>query len=99
MLPTQAEQEFFTDITYIKIEDGHAYLALVTDLYSKKIMGYSLADNKKVPIVQDALKMAMKSYIHNRKSIIHHSDRGTQYCCDKYATFAKKNGFIMSTTE
>lgn len=99
MLPTQAEQVFVTDITYIKIEDDHAYLALVTDLYSKKIMGYSLADNMKVPMVQKALKMAIKNCIHNRKSIIHHSDRGIQYCCDKYAEFAKKCGFVMSTTE
>jgi putative transposase len=99
ILPTMAEQVFVTDITYIKIKDEHAYLALVTDLYSKKIMGYSLADNMKVPMVQDALKMAMKNCIHKRDTIIHHSDRGIQYCCDKYANFAKSKGFIMSTTE
>lgn len=99
ILPTQAEQVFVTDITYIKIEDDHAYLALVTDLYSKKIMGFCLADNMKVPMVQEALKMALKNCVHNRKTIIHHSDRGIQYCCDKYTDFAKKNGFIMSTTE
>ena len=99
MLPTKAEQVFVTDITYIKIEDDHAYLALVTDLYSKKIMGYCLADNMKVPMVQDALKMALKNCIHKRKSIIHHSDRGIQYCCDKYANFARENKFVMSTTE
>lgn len=99
MLPTKAEQVFVTDITYIKIEDDHAYLALVTDLYSKKIMGYSLADNMKVPMVQDALKMALKNCIHHRKSIIHHSDRGIQYCCDKYANFARDNHFVLSTTE
>jgi putative transposase len=99
MLPTKAEQVFVTDITYIKIEDDHAYLALVTDLYSKKIMGYSLTDNMKVPMLQEALKMAMKNCIHKRKSIIHHSDRGIQYCCDKYANFARDNKFVMSTTE
>lgn len=99
MLPTKAEQVFVTDITYIKIEDDHAYLALVTDLYSKKIMGYCLADNMKVPMVQQALKMAMKTCVYNRKSIIHHSDRGIQYCCDKYANFAKHHHFVMSTTE
>jgi putative transposase len=99
MLPTKAEQVFVTDITYIKIEDDHAYLALVTDLYSKKIMGYCLADNMKVPMVQDALKMALKNCMHKRESIIHHSDRGIQYCCDKYANFAKGKGFILSTTE
>ncbi|MEO5966968.1 MAG: DDE-type integrase/transposase/recombinase [Ferruginibacter sp.] len=99
MLPTKAEQVFVTDITYIKIEDDYAYLALVTDLYSKKIMGYCLADNMKVPMVQEALKMALRNCIHNRKTIIHHSDRGIQYCCPKYSNFAKNKGFIMSTTE
>ena len=45
MLPTKSEQVFVTDITYIKLEGRHAYLALVTDLYSKKVMGYKLDDN------------------------------------------------------
>lgn len=99
LFPSRAEQVFVTDITYIKIEEDHAYLALVTDLYSKKIMGYCLADNMKVPMVQEALKMAIKNCVHNRKSIIHHSDRGIQYCCDKYAKFAKANKFVLSTTE
>mgnify|MGYP001788487255 FL=1 len=53
----------------------------------------------KVPMVQEALKMAMKNCIHNRKSIIHHSDRGIQYCCDKYANFGRDNKFVMRTTE
>lgn len=99
ILPTRAEQAFVTDITYIKIDDDHAYLALVTDLYSKKIMGYSVADNMKVPMVKQALNMAIKNCIHSRESIIHHSDRGIQYCCDIYANYAKSKGFIMSTTE
>jgi transposase InsO family protein len=99
ILPTKAEQALVTDITYIKIQEDHAYLALVTDLYSKKIMGYSLADNMKVPMVKEALKMAIKNCIHKRETIIHHSDRGIQYCCDTYANFAKSQGFIMSTTE
>ena len=99
ILPTRSEQVFVTDITYIKIEDDHAYLSLVTDLYSKKIMGYCLSDNMKVPMVQEALKMALNNCVHKRKTIIHHSDRGIQYCCDKYANYAKNKGFIMSTTE
>lgn len=61
ILPTKAEQALVRDITYIKIQEDHAYLALVTDLYSKKIMGYSLADNIKVPMVKEALKMAIKN--------------------------------------
>ena len=99
LTPTHSEQVFVNDITYIKIEDKHAYLALVTDLYSKKIMGYKLDDNMKVGLVKEALTMAVKNCEHNRQSIIHHSDRGIQYCCPDYSEFAKSKGMILSTTE
>lgn len=99
MLPTKAEQVFVTDISYIRIEEDHGYIALVTDLYSKKIMGYSVADNMKVPMVKAALNMALKNCVYKRESIIHHSDRGVQYCCPQYANYANFKGFKMSTTE
>ncbi len=96
---THSEQVFVTDITYIKTDDCHAYLALVTDAYSKKIMGWSLEDNMKVGMVKDALTMAYKQTIFNHENIIHHSDRGKQYCCPDYTEFAGKKGFVMSTTQ
>jgi putative transposase len=96
---TNAEQVLVTDITYIKVDGGHAYLALVTDAYSKKIMGWKLDDNMRVSLVKEALQMAHKNLIHNHKNVIHHSDRGIQYCCPDYANFAKKKGFILSTTQ
>jgi transposase InsO family protein len=99
MLPTHAEQVFVCDITYLKLDDGYAYLALVTDLYSKKIMGYKLDDNMKVGMVKEALTMALKNRRYSHKKIIHHSDRGMQYCCPDYSEFAGKRGFILSTTE
>lgn len=99
LIPTHSEQVFVTDITYIKLEDKHAYLALVTDLYSKKIMGYKLEDNMKVGMVKDALTMAIKNCEHNRTTIIHHSDRGIQYCCPDYSNFATERGMVLSTTE
>ena len=58
LIITHSEQVFVNDITYIKLQDKYAYLALVTDLYSKKIMGYKLDDNMKVGLVKDALEMA-----------------------------------------
>ncbi len=79
LFPTRAEQVLVSDITYIRIENDWAYLALVTDLYSKKIMGYCIADNMKTPMVLQALKMALKNCVHNRKNMTHHSDRGIQY--------------------
>ena len=96
---THAEQVFVTDITYIKTDECHAYLALVTDAYSKKIMGWCLEENMKVGMVKNALTMAYKNTIFNHKSIIHHSDRGKQYCCPDYTEFAAKKGFVMSTTQ
>ena len=57
--PTHAEQVWVSDITYLKLEDGYAYLALVTDLYSKKVMGYKLDSNMKVGMVKHALAMAL----------------------------------------
>lgn len=100
LTPTHAEQVFVSDITYIKLQDKHAYLALVTDLYSKKIMGCKLDDNMRVTLCKDALAMALKNCIHNRKGIIHHSDRGLQYCCPDYTKYAHEdNGMQLSTTE
>ncbi len=99
LLPTHAEQVFVSDITYIKLNEGYAYLALVTDLYSKKIMGYKLGDNMKVGMVKEALKMAMEKRSYKHKEVIHHSDRGLQYCCPDYSEFAQGNGFVLSTTE
>jgi transposase InsO family protein len=97
--PTHAEQVWVCDITYIKLEEDYAYLALVTDLYSKKIMGYKLDSNMKVGMVKEALKMALKNRRHSHSNIIHHSDRRIQYCCPDYSEFAEGQGMILSTTE
>lgn len=96
---THCEQALVADITYIKTDQGHAYLSLVTDAYSKKIMGYALEDNMKVEMVKNALKMAHKNLVFKHKEIIHHSDRGIQYCCPDYSELAEKLGFVLSTTQ
>ena len=96
---THSEEAFGADITYIKTDQGHAYLALIIDLYSRKIMGYALHDNMKVSLVKEALEMAYRNCIFNHKNIIHHSDRGLQYCCPDYSKFAEDKGFILSTTQ
>lgn len=94
-----SEQALVTDITYIKTDQGHAYLALATDPYSKKIMGYAIEDNMKVEMVKNALKMAYKNRMFKTEKIIHHSDRGIQYCCPDYSSFAENLGFTLSTTQ
>ncbi len=96
---THAEQAVATDITYIRLAGGFAYLALVTDLYSKKILGYKLDNNMRVDLVKDALKMAVANRVYAHQKVIHHSDRGIQYCCPDYTKFAESNGMVLSTTE
>ncbi|WP_237340646.1 IS3 family transposase [Wenyingzhuangia fucanilytica] len=98
-VPTRAEQVWVTDITYIKTDKGHAYLALVTDAYSKQIMGYKIDNNMKTELCLDALKMAIKNRKYPNQKLIHHSDRGLQYCNPTYTKFAEDNGIIMSMTE
>ena len=98
-VPNRPEQLWVSDITYIKTENGHNYLALVTDAYSKQIMGYKLDNHMKTSLCTDALAMAIKNRKYPGKQLIHHSDRGFQYCNPKYTTFAEENGIKMSMTE
>jgi len=98
-IPTRPEQLWVSDITYIKTENGHNYLAIVTDAYSKQIMGYNLDNHMKTSLCKDALAMAIKNRKYPNKKLIHHSDRGFQYCNPKYTQFAENNGIMMSMTE
>ena len=93
------EQVWVSDITYIKTKQGHNYLHLVTDAYSKKIMGYNLSDNLKVESTLKALKMAIKNRKFPKKSLIHHSDRGFQYCADAYTEYLENNYITICMTE
>lgn len=99
LTPTHAEQVWVSDITYLKLQKGHAYLALVTDMYSKKIMGYKLDTNMRAALVKQALQMALKNRLYKHRNIIHHSDRGIQYCCPEFTEFAENNGLNLSTTQ
>jgi putative transposase len=98
-IPNRPEQLWVSDITYIKTENGHNYLALVTDAYSKQIMGYKLDNHMKTSLCSDALAMAIKNRKYPKQKLIHHSDRGFQYCNPKYTAFAESKGITMSMTE
>lgn len=98
-VPNRPEQLWVSDITYIKTENGHNYLAIVTDAYSKQIMGYKLANHMKTSLCTEALAMAIKNRKYPDQKLIHHSDRGFQYCNPKYTTFAESNGITLSMTE
>jgi len=87
-----------SDITYIELRVDFAYLSLVTDAYSRKIVGYSLNETLCADGSIRALEMAY-STAKDLTSLIHHSDRGIQYCCYAYVDLLEKNGVKISMTE
>ena len=92
------EQVFVSDITFIKSREKTHYLSLVTDAFSRKIMGHHLSDDMSSESVSKALKKA----ISNRKTqneLIHHSDRGLQYCASLYQQILKENNIRPSMTD
>ena len=95
---TRSEQVWVSDITYISTQQGFMYLYLITDAYSKQIMGWDLADNLKTINAIKALKMAVKNRKYPERSLIHHSDRGIQYCTPSYTELLEKNGIQISMT-
>ena len=93
------EQVWVSDITYIGKRDNPCYLSLVTDAYSKKIMGYYVADNLNAESSVMALKMAIKQRQYQELPLIHHSDRGLQYCADLYQKVLTKHKIMCSMTQ
>jgi len=95
---SRPEQLWVADITYIMTRQGYGYIHLITDAYSKKIMGYRLSNSLAASSTLEALQMAIK----NRKyaeSLIHHSDRGLQYCSREYTDVLRLNNIGISMTQ
>ena len=93
------EQLWVSDITYLKTEEGNCYLNMITDAYSRRIMGYCVADNMEATTMRQALDMAIASRIYPGQPLVHHSDRGIQYCSHEYVTKAYDHNISMSMTE
>ncbi len=98
-IPEQAHQLWVSDITYIETMEGFAYLNLVTDAYSRKIVGWDIGATLEAKYTVKALQMALKQLPKGTRNIIHHSDRGVQYCCGDYVKILTKNCFQISMTE
>jgi len=96
--PVVANQIFVSDITYIRLIHGFAYLFLVTDLFSRKIVGYHLSNNLKHQSAISALQMALDP-LKSSQEIIHHSDRGCQYCCHDFLAYLNDKQMIPSMTD
>ena len=99
IVPQKPEQIWVSDITYIGNRDNHQYLALVTDAYSKKIVGYDLSSSLSAEGALRALKMGIKQRSYTNNTLIHHSDRGFQYCCDDYQDLLTSKKIKCSMTE
>lgn len=96
--PTGPNHVWVSDITYIKTEEGDLYLALITDLVSRKIVGWYACDSLCATTAIKALEVALRDLPADRWPI-HHSDRGCQYCCHEYVAVLRQRGLPISMTE
>lgn len=97
-IPIAPNQLWVSDITYIHLPNGFAYLSLITDAYSRKIVGFFLSRDLSAQGPLKALEMALAGN-PDRTGLIHHSDRGVQYCCDAYVNLLEHKKIKISMTE
>lgn len=96
--PTRPEEIFVSDITYVQSNEGVHYLSLVTDAFSRKIVGYHVSNEMKATDVVKALDMAIQNRRYDHDAI-HHSDRGLQYCSTLYQSVLETNNIRPSMTD
>lgn len=96
--PMKAHELWVADITYIPLKERFAYLFLITDAYSRKIVGYHVSDDMKVSSAAVALKQALAQK-PTETIVIHHSDRGIQYCSNEYVSLLNEHNAMISMTE
>lgn len=95
MVPTGAEQVWVADITYLATAAQFVYLSLVTDAWSRKVVGYHVHDSLQAEQVSEALKMALRGR-KAQQPLVHHSDRGIQYCSAYYQQIHRRHGLLAS---
>ena len=98
MVVTRPNQVWVADITYIRTINGFCYLALITDMFSRKIVGYDISDSLELAGCMRAFKRALQE-ARPAARLVHHSDRGIQYCSNQYVNELKKRGIKISMTE
>lgn len=97
--PNGPHQLWVSDITYIITMEGFVYLSLITDAYSRKIIGWALGGTLEAVYTVKALREAIKQLPRKTRDVLHHSDRGVQYCCGEYVKILKQKNFKISMTE
>ncbi len=95
---TRPNQIWVSDLTYLRTREGYLYLALITDVYSRKIVGWHVGDNLEAVGCVRALDCALKELPEDCKPI-HHSDQGSQYCCHEYVNRLRARGLGISMTQ
>ena len=101
-VPEKPNELWVSDITYWRIATGFVYISFITDAYSRKIVGYHLGDSLQTSETIKALQMAINSLpqdSESKRGLIHHSDRGTQYCSHEYVQLLQANNIEISMTE
>lgn len=98
-IPTAPEQLWVSDITYLETLEGFVYLFLITDAYSKMIMGFHLSQRLAAKGCLIALDKAIRQRQYIETQLIHHSDRGIQYCCNQYVEALQGNKISISMTQ
>jgi putative transposase len=93
-----SEQVWVADITYLPSKDKFVYLSLVTDAYSRKIVGWHVHDSLQTESVAQALRMALRARQSDQR-LLHHSDRGIQYCSSYYQAIHERHGVVCSMTD
>ncbi len=100
IVPSRPNEIWVSDITYVETEEGVCYLSLVTDAYSHRIMGWAVGPTLETCYPLAALKMALSSIDSETSSwLIHHSDRGCQYCSYAYVKELRKHNIMISMTQ
>jgi putative transposase len=92
----EPNQKWLADITYVPTDEGWLYLSAVLDVWSRMIVGWSMADHMETDLVADAMKMALDHRQPAGKNLLHHSDRGAQYASDDYQQILAEHGIAVS---
>jgi putative transposase len=98
VVPTGCEQVWVADITYLRTKDKMVYVSLITDAYSRKIMGWHVHDSLGTDEVSQAFRMALRQR-QTSQALVHHSDRGIQYCSMEYQRIHARHGIACSMTD
>jgi putative transposase len=95
MVIDKPDQVWAADLTYVRLVRGFVYLAVILDLFSRKVLGWALAGSMKTGLVLEALEMALR-HRPVGEGVFHHSDRGSQYASEEYVAKLRDHGFIIS---